>query len=370
MSDSNSTPKRFNSATAFPSLATAMVDQSGRLTPAWYQLFLNLWNRTGGAPGSDIIQIIDDADNASGQDAAFLADDPLSDQGDVPSVLPYGSVFSEGPERNPESDIRDNLYDSGPAVAQDRGQDLLSLILTGQTEELYRQLDALYGAQVSVAEGPSADQDLIPLLFSDDHQSSSSSGADNSSHPGYMSSFFYPTWVGPAVNNATIPSNDVLYLYPIYINSDVTISSLFFQVVALPLGTAQLKFGIWPMVGRRPYGTPVVSNGAGNTISAVGINSVAVATTLKKGWYFVGCKLTGTGGLPMFTSVTGTTLRTSYQIGSASSANALSGGANDGQMTGLSTPSVFSAAMPDLTSATLTAVMGPAGTPIIGFGVA
>lgn len=47
-----------NASTGLPGIPTApVVDQSGLPTPVWWQFFLNLWNRTGGAGGTPSLVI-------------------------------------------------------------------------------------------------------------------------------------------------------------------------------------------------------------------------------------------------------------------------------------------------------------------------
>lgn len=59
---------------AFPNTSAPFVDQTGRIQQPWLQIIISLWNRTGGAGGNTIIDLVLQQTMATGPASANAAD--------------------------------------------------------------------------------------------------------------------------------------------------------------------------------------------------------------------------------------------------------------------------------------------------------
>jgi len=331
-----------NNEQGFPVSNAPIVDpRTGMLTQPWLQLFIALWNRTGGAQGSNVTAL---------QNISTLSD--LTDDvgQDLSEESTLGALVIEDPHQPdlfPESAVQSLLLSS-----DDPQQSFMEALL--QTTALTNETEPAEGDQATL-------RAMMLALESDD------SGV-LSSHPGYVSGRFYPAWDGNIGATGAIGAVDTIYLYPFFVAEDVQITSLFIRVVTAGAGSSA-KAGIWMNKNGRPTGTPVVVDNTGVTTAATGYPTFSITpTVLRKGWYWIGIKFTGT--LPVCTNIVGTSLLMSSRTGGSSNANALSNGATN-QTSGQSFADAYANNMPDLTSATLTDVVGAAaGIPVLGYSVA
>lgn len=78
-----------------PTWGVSIADAKGNLAPIWYQFFLTLWERTGGATGSVSLQL----DSVSNQEGAVLYRGPAAWQGLSPGaqykILQMGTVLPQ-----------------------------------------------------------------------------------------------------------------------------------------------------------------------------------------------------------------------------------------------------------------------------------
>lgn len=331
-----------NSEQGFPITGAPLVDpRNGMMTQPWLQFFIALWNRTGGAGGMNInvIQAVsamsdlaDDSNQDVASDTTLLAaviEDPVQPDLFPETLLQALMAGTEDPQLSLQEMLLNTTALTNEAQTEDPDQATLKAMMSVLEEE-----------------GPAPQ---VP-------------------HPGYVSGRFYPAWDGNIGATGAIGAVDTIYLYPFYVAEDIQITALFMRVVTAGAGSSA-KAGIWMNKNGRPTGTPVVVDNTGVSTAATGYPTFTFTpTVLRKGWYWVGTKFTGT--LPVCTNIVGTSLLMSSRIGGTSNANAVSNGATN-QASGQSFADAYANNMPDLTSATLVDVVGAAaGIPVLGFSVA
>jgi hypothetical protein len=108
-------------------------------------------------------------------------------------------------------------------------------------------------------------------------------------------------WTTPLATIAAPPAADVLYLYTLPLAQARTLAAIHMRVVAAGTGSA-VKWGLWRVVNRRPFGLPVVSQNAGipTTTPNSFITQASINVLLESGRVAFGTVHTGT--LPTMTS--------------------------------------------------------------------
>lgn len=136
------------------------------------------------------------------------------------------------------------------------------------------------------------------------------------SHPGYLTgSYFYTTWPGQYANTA-IAAIDVIYFYMFQLFKPITFTGGRINVSTGGAGSS-IKGGIYAdsPVSHRPLGAPLfVDNTGVSTASSSTTVTLAIGSgTLGSGFYWIGCKATGT--LPTVTSTVGSNLNVPFMSG-------------------------------------------------------
>ena len=325
----------------FPITGMPLVDgRTGMATQPWLQFFISIWQRTGAAPGSNINELQISSTVFDGEDQPDLFPETLVNAimvGSDENSVDQDQVAFQSAITASESDdapIPDELF-------------FKNLTLFVETDDVSIDDSTLKALIMSIEN----DDNVIPAV----------------THPGYVSGKFYSTWDGNVGATGAPAAVDTIYLYPFFVAEDVQISSLFIRVVTAGAGSSA-KAGIWANRNGRPVGTPIVVDNTGVATSTTGVKVFSItATTLRKGWHWVGVKFTGT--LPVCTNIVGTSVLMSSRIGATTDANSVSNGATN-QISGQSFADAYANNMPDLTSSGLSDVVGAAaGIPVFGFGI-
>ncbi len=324
----------------FPFHNMPVVDpRTGMLSQPWLQFFVSLWNRTGSAEGSNINEFQVSSTVYDGEDQPDL----------FPETLLNGIVLSD----DEGSVDLDQVSLKSEAMAGDESHLLLDEVALQSFSMVAESDDA------SLDE---ANLKALAMILEDGSET-----VQFANHPGYVPGRFYSIWDGNVGATGAIGAVDTIYLYPFFIAEDVQISSLFLRVVTAGAGSSA-KAGIWSNRNGKPTGTPIVVDNAGVSTATTGMKAFSItATTLRRGWYWVGVKFTGT--LPVCTNIVGTSALMSSRVGGSSDANSVNNGATN-QISGQSFTDAYANNMPDLTSSSLTDVsIASAGIPVFGFGV-
>ncbi len=180
--------------------------------------------------------------------------------------------------------------------------------------------------------------------------------------PGIVSGRFYSTFRGNTSSSAAVTILDTkIFLYPFYIDTPISPSALSIRVITAGAAGSAVKLGIWANGSNgRPTGlalTGLVSN-TGQATTSTGANAAITATgTLDVGWYWFGAAFTTAAPVCLSTGITVLEL------------DALQGrttlGTND--VGGITAPYTYSTDITtlDLTSATWTDAIAPAGNPVL-----
>lgn len=297
-----------NAPNNFPRIPHPFVDQGRSITEPWLRLLQALWNRTGSAEGSNIIDTNDSVASLEGS------------VGSIEQTL---------------ADLEDSI--AGITSASDLGA--FGVLDEDVAQRL--QPPGYLGVFGVIDEDPYTR--LPPLA-----------------HPGYVTGNYYPAWSGDVSLVDVVPAVDRLLLFPFFVASRVSTQDWYVNLVLFP-GVCSIKFGLWQNRAGRPVGPSIVSGAV--TPAAVGVSTFSgTSVNLTPGWYWAGTKFTGT--LPTCVGVGSNGLLASFLAGSSVSSQAL---ANANQLAGLYFADAYANAMPDLTSQTLTAAVS--GVPAVGFKV-
>lgn len=292
--------------TNFPYFGMPFVDMAtGHVTPPWTRFLIDLWTRTGGAPGpgnTNLVQLealLQDVDSLPVPEAVNAQLQMFADGEFLRGSTPLEVLFEDWPRRQ-------------------QGPDL------GLLADL---------------------QDRAP-----------------NNTLGIVPSYFYPLWDGEIGVGVALGAADRIYLYPFYVPENTRILSLAVRTAVGGAGSSA-KAGIWVNAGGRPVGEPIVVDNTGAATTGVGIVTFTITDTdVRRGWYWFGLKSTGTS--PTYVHIAPTASRMSSIAGAVSATLALPGGAST-QMTGCYFDDAYANSMPDLTGATLVdATGGTHGIPV------
>lgn len=166
---------------------------------------------------------------------------------------------------------------------------------------------------------------------------------------------FYGTFKGTAAATAALPGIDMVYLYPFFVETDITIKQL--QIRVNVAGAASsAKIGIWANsnISNRPVGDPIVAFNTGVDTSTTGSKNCDVTDTpVRAGLYWMGVKGTGGASLPNFYSIPQYNQHTADLIGTSMIT------------TGFSFPSPYADDMPSIAEGATFAAVSASGIPIV-----
>jgi hypothetical protein len=128
-----------------------------------------------------------------------------------------------------------------------------------------------------------------------------------STHPGYVSGQYYPTFTGVQGQGTAVGAIDTLYIYPFILRQTVKVAKLTMRVNALGAASAG-KIVLWRNSRTlfRPVGAPIAADNVGQATTANNSNAeyaLPATLVLPANVYWIGAKFTGT--LPQMVSVSG-----------------------------------------------------------------
>lgn len=116
-------------------------------------------------------------------------------------------------------------------------------------------------------------------------------------HPGYQAGSVYPTYGGRKTTASAVTAVDIIYVYPFVVYYPLVVKTLLARCVTAGAGSA-IKMALWadhPTL-HRPTGAPIAADDTGQATTSSGSNQTYDPTdfNLGPGWYWAGCKFTGT----------------------------------------------------------------------------